>query len=75
MTDPIKFLVESYTLQLWEKDMNMGDPQALKEIGQAVQKIDPSYYIDWGCGSCLQALMGKASQIKKDNLKFYTFNK
>lgn len=75
MTDPIKFLVESYTLQLWEKDMNMGDPQALKEIGRAVQTIDPSYHIDWACNSCLQSLMNKAVQIKKDNLKFYTFTK
>lgn len=76
MTKPeaIQFLINSYALQLWEKDMAMGDPNALREIGTAVQAIEP-YHIDWACNSCLQGLMNKASRIKQEQLKFYTFPK
>ncbi len=76
--EAIQTLMNSQLLDLWEKNGACSDPSSLgmREIGNALQVIKPSYHIDWACYNCLKNMLNEAVRVKNEGkLKFYKFPK
>lgn len=76
--EAIQTLINSQLLHLWEVNNACSDPSSLgmREVGNALQVIKPSYHIDWACSGCIKNMLNEAVKVKNENkLHFHKFPK